>query len=201
MKKFLIALLASLFTLPVFAQNTILIVGDSLSAGYGIDPKQGWVALLESRLKQNKLDYQVVNASISGDTTSNGLARLPAALHQHKPAVTIIELGANDGLRGIQLPLIKSNLLKMIDLVRQTGSRVLILGIRLPPNYGPQYTTQFENIYRELAGDRSITVVPQFLKEVDENPELRQPDGLHPTLSAQTILLNNVWPTLLTLLK
>jgi acyl-CoA thioesterase-1 len=201
MKKFLVSLLIFAFTLPVFAKNTILIVGDSISAGYGVPTGQGWAALLTEHLDDEGLNYDVVNASISGDTTSNGLLRLPKALADHPPKITIIELGGYDGLRGIPLNTIKGNLTQMIALAKEAGSKVLILGVRLPPNYGPAYTEQFQGIFTTLGQDSSLQVVPLFLHNVDDKPQLMQADGIHPTSAAQPILLNNIWPVLKPLLK
>lgn len=195
-KAFLGALLCSLFTLPAFAKNTILVVGDSLSAGYGINPKESWVALLQNRLDNKNHNYKVVNASISGDTTSNGLARLPQALRQHKPSITIIELGANDGLRGLQITNIKTNIERMIVLAKQANSKVLLLGMRIPLNYGPIYREHFEKIFIDVAKQQDVSVVPNFLTNVDEDIKLFQPDGLHPASQAQNLILNNIWPVL-----
>lgn len=188
-------------TLPVFAKNTILIIGDSVSAGYGVETGKGWAALLKNRLQRAGGNYDVVNASISGDTTSNGLSRLPKALADHSPKITIIELGGNDGLRGIQIDTIKSNLMQMISLAKKTGSKVVILGVRLPPNYGPAYTDQFRQIFTTLSQDKTLQVVPLFLQNVDDKPQLMQTDGIHPTRQAQPILLDNVWVALKPLLK
>lgn len=199
MKKFLVFILCYLVTLPAFSQNTILIVGDSISAGYGIDAQKGWTNQLRERLKQNHSDYQVINASISGDTTSNGLSRLPKLLEQHHPNITIIELGGNDGLRGIPLAAIKKNLSQMIQKSLAAKSKVLILGVRLPPNYGPEYIEQFQDMFVELASEYKISVVPLFLKGIDENDKMMQQDRIHPTAEAQMILLDNVWPELQTL--
>ncbi len=190
-----------LFTLPVFAENTILVVGDSLSAGHGIDPAQGWVELLKQRLKENHYDYAVINKSVSGDTTSNGLTQLPAALAQYKPVITIIELGGNDGLRGIDTAVIKANLEKMIQLAKNASSQVLVLGVRLPPNYGPEYIKAFHDIFTHLANRKDIAVVPLFLATIDANTDLMQSDGIHPRAAAQIILLNNVWPILQKMLQ
>ncbi len=201
MKKFLSLFLLCFFTLPLFANNTILIVGDSLSAGYGIDPNQGWVALLKNRLHEKNFDYDVINSSISGDTTAQGLARLPALLKQFKPQITIIELGGNDGLRGLPLAVIKQNLDQMIILIKSAESHPLILGIRLPPNYGAAYLAQFQKIFTDLSEQTGVSVVPLFLKNIDENARLMQPDHTHPTAAAQMILLTNVWPTLEELLN
>lgn len=182
------------------AKNSILIVGDSISAAYGIEPQQGWVALLRTRLQAEKYNYHVINASISGDTTSNGLARLPSALKKYQPAITIIELGGNDGLRGLDIPVIKNNLERMMVLIKNAQSKVLVLGIRLPPNYGPRYTQQFHQMFTDLAKRQDVHVVPIFLQGIEENRHYFQSDGIHPTAEAQNILLNNVWPTLKTML-
>jgi acyl-CoA thioesterase-1 len=200
MKKFLIATLLMLFTLPVLAENTILILGDSLSAGRGIDPKQGWAQLLQDRLNEQKYNYIVVNDSISGDTTSNGLQRFPESLTKNKPKITVIELGGNDGLRGLPPPLIKKNLLQIISLAKAANSKVLLLGVRLPPNYGQDYLDQFLQIYRDLAAQTDLVTVPLFLNNVDSDKNLMQDDGIHPTVKAQTIMLDNVWDSLKKLL-
>lgn len=189
-----------LFTLPVLAENTILIVGDSISAGYGINPADGWVSLLEQRLKKENYSYRVINASISGDTLSNGLERIPAALQKYHPQITIIELGGNDGLRGLQLVAIKNNLEQIINRVKAANSKVLVLGMRLPPNYGAAYTQQFMQIFSALSERKDISVVPLFLTGVDDQSPLMQSDGIHPLAMAQPILLNNVWPMLRPLL-
>jgi acyl-CoA thioesterase I len=195
MKRFL-CLLFCLVTLPALAKNTILILGDSISAGYGIEINQGWVTLLQQRLREHKYPYEVVNASISGDTTANGLARLPEALNTYHPKVTIIELGGNDGLRGIPPAVIQRNLVQLIALAQQAHSQVLVVGVRLPPNYGPEYTQQFQKIFHTIQTQRKVIVVPLFLKAIDDNPKLMQPDGVHPTAVAQPQLLNNVWVVL-----
>jgi acyl-CoA thioesterase-1 len=195
-RKILLALLCCLFTLPALAEKTILIVGDSLSAAYGIDIQQGWVNLLKERLEEEHYEYRVINASISGDTTSNGLARLPAALKQYQPAITIIELGANDGLRGLQISVIKNNILRMIALAQEAESKVLVLGMRLPPNYGPAYTQQFHQLFTDLANQDDIHLVPIFLQGIEDNKSLFQADNLHPTAEAQGIMLDNVWVVL-----
>jgi acyl-CoA thioesterase-1 len=196
MRTFLVTLLLCFFTLPVFAENSILVIGDSISAGYGITPKQGWVSLLQQRLIQQKYGYYVVNASMSGDTTSNGLARLPQALKDHHPQITIIELGGNDGLRGLQIPTIRNNLQRMIMLAKKSRSQVLLLGVRLPPNYGLLYTQRFQHIFTDLAAQNAVSVVPLFLKNVDDDSVLMQADGIHPTIKAQMIMLNNMWQVL-----
>lgn len=185
----------------MLAQNTILILGDSLSSGYGINQTQSWPALLQSYLQENHLPYQVVNVSITGSTTSNGLSSLPAALNQYKPKITIIELGGNDGLRGLQISLIKNNLQQMIDLAKHSGSSVLLLGLRLPPNYGPDYTQQFQQLYLDLAKNNNIAVVPQLLTSVDDNPTLMQADHIHPNTDAQPVIFKTVWAKLSKILQ
>ncbi|KRP60154.1 arylesterase [Pseudomonas trivialis] len=182
------------------AAGTVLIVGDSISAGFGLDTRKGWVALLEQRLKQEGFDDKVVNASISGDTSAGGLARLPVALAEHKPDVVVIELGGNDGLRGQPPAQLKQNLASMIDQSRAGGAKVLLLGMQLPPNYGPRYATAFAEVYGTLAREKDIPLVPFFLEGVGGHPELMQADQLHPAVSAQGKLLENVWPTLKPLL-
>lgn len=183
------------------AAENIVVLGDSLSAGYGIDIQQGWVALLQQRLQQHQSAYTVVNASISGDTTSNGLARLPAVLQQHQPKIVIVELGANDALRGIPLQATRSNLEKIITQIQQKDGKVLLLGLRVPPNYGPAYTVPFQALYKELARQYKVAVTPLFLAQVDERADLMQADNLHPTAAAQAILLENVWRQLEPMLK
>jgi acyl-CoA thioesterase-1 len=200
MKKILITALLFFITLPVLAENTILIIGDSISAGYGINPEQGWVALLQNRLHVKHFNYKVINASISGDTTSDGLQRLPAELKQYHPQITVLELGGNDGLRGLPLYVIKNNLIQMIRLSLDANSKVMVLGVRMPPNYGLQYTRQFQQIYDDFSRRKDIAVVPSFLKGIDNTPALMQVDGIHPVTAAQTKILDNVWPALETLL-
>ena len=175
---------------------TILVVGDSLSAAYGIDQQQGWVFLLQQHLLHKKLDYQVVNASISGDTTLNALNRLPAVLERHQPAIVILELGANDGLRGLSLAEMKNNLSRLIKMCQKQNAQVLLTAMHILPNYGARYTEAFHNIYPELARQHNIVLVPSFLQSVGDNPELMQADGLHPNAKAQAILLQNVLPYL-----
>lgn len=148
---------------------------------------------MAERLKQEGYSYEVVNASISGDTTSNGLARLPKALAKHKPVITIIELGANDGLRGLSLALIKKNLESMILLAKKAHCQVLLVGLRLPPNYGPEYTYQFQNLFKALAVQEKVALIPLILANVDDRPELLQDDRLHPRKEAQGLILENIW--------
>lgn len=171
----------------------IVVVGDSLSAAYGIDRQRGWVALLQQRLQERRLDYRVVNASITGDTTRGGLSRLPATLERERPGVLVIALGGNDGLRGFAPEQTRSNLRAMIELGREAGARVLLLGIRLPANYGKAYGEKFHRIYRDLAEEQQVALVPFFLEGVAETRELMQADGIHPGESAQPRILDNVW--------
>lgn len=199
--KFFFLFLLFLFSNTAFAAERILIIGDSLSANYGIETKQGWVNLLQLQLQKTGYRYEVINASISGDTTSNGLARLPSALKQFQPQIVIIELGGNDGLRGLQIKTIANNLGQMINLAQQHNAKVLLLGLRIPPHYGPVYTQQFQAMYLKLANDHHISLVPLFLSGVDNQEKLMQADGIHPATAAQTILLENVWQKLKALLK
>ena len=176
-------------------------LGDSLSAGYGLKPAQGYVALLEKRLQQQGYGYRVVNASVSGETSGGGLQRLPRALELHKPAIVIVELGANDGLRGLSLALTRDNLTRIIAGAQQAGAQVLLVGMRLPPNYGPRYTNDFMSMYREIATTNHVALVPFLLQSVALKPALMQADGLHPTAEAQPALLDTLWPELVPLLK
>ncbi|WWF03707.1 arylesterase [Methylococcus capsulatus] len=171
--------------------GSVLILGDSLSAGYGLsDSRQGWVALLQERLRPRNIT--VVNASIPGDTSAGGVARLPAALAAHHPRIVILELGANDGLRGLPPAALKANLGAMIDEARLAGAEVLLLGMKLPPNYGFRYADAFERVYQELAGEKQVQLLPFFLDGVGGNEHLLQSDGLHPNAEAQPILMKNV---------
>jgi acyl-CoA thioesterase-1 len=179
----------------------ILVFGDSLSAGYGIRVEQGWVSLLARKIPQSGYGFRVINASISGETTGGGLGRLPHALELQQPRILILELGANDGLRGLPLDDTRDNLEKMIALARSHAITVLLLGMRLPPNYGERYTSGFESMYRTLAQTHQLTFVPFLLEPVALNPALMQGDGLHPTEAAQPLLLDIVWPKLEPLLR
>jgi acyl-CoA thioesterase-1 len=178
------------------AAGTVLIVGDSISAAFGLDTRAGWVTLLEQRLKQKGFSDKVVNASISGDTSANGSARLPALLAEHKPDLVLLELGGNDGLRGMPVAQLQQNLASMIDRSREAGAEVLLLGMQLPPNYGARYTQAFAQVYHTLAEEKKVALVPFLLEGVGGVPALMQADGVHPTASAQGKLLENVWPTL-----
>lgn len=176
-------------------------LGDSLSAAYGIAAKRGWVALLAERLERERLDYSVVNASISSETTAGGLARLPRALSQHKPAVVILELGGNDGLRGLPVEEMRNNLDAMIGLSKKAGARVLLVGMQIPPNYGPEYTRDFKAVFGALARRHKTAWAPFLLEGMADDLRLFQPDRIHPTEEAQPILLENVWQALRPMLK
>lgn len=177
------------------APKTVLVVGDSLSAEYGIARGAGWVALLEQKMKNEKIDARVVNASISGETTSGGKARLPALLGQHKPDLVVIELGANDGLRGLPVPSAEANLRAMIAAAQAQKARVLLVGMRMPPNYGRAYTERFFGMFKTVATSTKSPLVPFMLEGVADKPALFQQDRLHPTAQAHPIILNNIWPT------
>lgn len=177
------------------APKTVLVVGDSLSAEYGIARGAGWVALLEQKMKNEKIDARVVNASISGETTSGGKARLPALLGQHKPDLVVIELGANDGLRGLPVPSAEANLRAMIAAAQAQKARVLLVGMRMPPNYGRAYTERFFGMFQTVATSTKSPLVPFMLEGVADKPALFQQDRLHPTAQAHPIILNNIWPT------
>ena len=179
----------------------ILVFGDSISAGYGLaNVEQGWVALLQTRLKTQEYGYQVVNASVSGETSAGGLARLPRALTLHPPDIVILELGANDGLRALPVAQMRANLKQMVDLSMAAGAKVLLLGMRMPPNYGPEFTEQFVSSYSNLAREKNLPLVPFMLKDVALSPGLMQADGMHPNELGQPKLLDNVWPSLKPLL-
>ena len=183
------------------SDRTILVFGDSLSAAYGIRSEQGWVALLTQRLQSQGYGYQVVNASVSGETSTGGLQRLPRALEIHHPTVVILELGANDALRGLPLTLTRDNLTKMVQLSQAAGARVLLVGIRIPPNYGARYADEFASIYPSLAKQYQLPLVPFLLDKVALNPGLMQEDGLHPTARGEPQVLDTVWRELEPLLK
>ena len=178
----------------------ILVVGDSLSAAYGIRLEQGWVALLQGRLRSEGYGHRVVNASSSGETTGGALARLPRALERHRPAVVILELGGNDGLRGLPVADVRRNFEALIGLSREAGAQVLLVGMRIPPNYGPAYAGAFEKLYGELARAQRLPLVPFFLDGIALDDSLMQADGIHPNAAAQPKLLGMVWPKLQPLL-
>jgi acyl-CoA thioesterase-1 len=183
------------------APKTILVVGDSLSAEYGLARGSGWVALLDQKLKAEKLDAHIVNASISGDTTSGGRSRLPALLNQHKPNIVVLELGANDGLRGLPIAAAEDNLRTMISLARQNKAKVLLVGIHMPANYGRAYTERFTGMYKDLSTNMKVPLVPYMLQGVELVPANFQADRLHPAATAHPVILNNIWPQLAPLIK
>ncbi len=183
------------------APKTVLVLGDSLSAEYGLSRGTGWVALLEQKLKQEKIDAKIVNASISGETTSGGRTRLPALLSQHRPDVVVIELGANDGLRGQPVAAAEANLRAMIEQSQKNSARVLLVGMRMPPNYGRTYTENFFGMYKKLSSKYKAPLVPFMLEGVADKPALFQADRLHPNATAHPIILANIWPTFQKLVK
>ncbi|HUG78887.1 MAG TPA: arylesterase [Burkholderiales bacterium] len=182
-------------------QKPILVYGDSLSAAYGIPQARGWVALLEARLERGHPNYSVANASISGETSAGGLSRVQAALERHRPAILILALGANDGLRGLPIDQMKRNLSGIIQRAQKAGARVLVVGMKLPPNYGPDYTAEFEAAFGELAKRHRTALVPFLLEDFAEKPELFQPDRIHPDVAAQPLMLERVWKALRPMLK
>ncbi|HYL03758.1 MAG TPA: arylesterase [Steroidobacteraceae bacterium] len=185
----------------VASERTILVFGDSLSAAYGLPPEQGWVALLAQRLESEGYGYQVVNASVSGETTAGGRARLPRALALQRPGIVILELGANDGLRALPLTDLRANLAQMVQAVQAAGAHVLLVGIRIPPNYGPRYTEEFARVFPELAKQYHLPLVPFLLEKVALDPALMQPDGMHPNARGEAPVLETLWPYLKPLLK
>ena len=202
--RWLLLILLLGFAPPGFAAGpgpVVLVLGDSLSAAYGMETRQGWVALLQARLADEGWPHRVVNASISGDTTRGGRARLGAALERHRPVLVLIELGGNDGLRGIAVEETGRNLEGMVRAARAAGARVLLVGIRLPPNYGPVYGERFHRIFEEVAEREGVPLVPFLLEGVGGDPELMLEDGIHPRAEAQPRLLENVWPRLVPVLE
>jgi acyl-CoA thioesterase-1 len=197
---FLVALMIGwLAPLPA-ATKTLLVIGDSLSAAYGIDVSAGWVAQLQHRLIQNRMAYKIVNASISGDTTANGLVRLSRLLNAHHPQIVVIELGGNDGLRGLSLPEMQHNIKAMIEKAKSRGAKVLLLGVRLPPNYGKTYTERFHQVYEDIARESKVPLVPFILEGIATDRTQMQADGLHPDAQAQSKVLENVWAELQSML-
>ena len=203
MKRLFVLLVLGLAGFSVRAETpTILVFGDSISAGFGLaHVEQGWVEKLRTRLKDEGYGYQVVNASVSGETTAGGLARLPRALSLHHPQIVIIELGGNDGLRALPIDQMRANLSKMVDLSASAGARVLLLGIRLPPNYGPEYTEKFRSVFADVAQEGKVPLVPFLLTDIALSPDLMQADGVHPNELGQPKLLANAWPTLKGILR
>lgn len=197
----LLIVIAALAPRPTLATpSVILVLGDSLSAGHGIDRQSGWVQLLQNRLTQTGYAYRVINASISGDTTDSGLSRLPYVLKQHHPAIVIIELGGNDGLRGLSLAQLQTNLTRLVTLSKQAGARVILCRERIPPNLGPVYSAKFSKQYDKVAKRQQVPLVPYLLKGVADDPTLMQDDGIHPNEKGQPLMLENVWPVLKPLL-
>ena len=195
----LVILFASMFFQS--AQSaTLLVWGDSLSAAYGIAQESAWPTLLEHKLTQEGYRYQVVNASISGETTAGGLARLPEALSRNKPSIILIELGANDGLRSLPLPAMRANLASMIEKSQAAGARIVLIGMRMPPNFGPVFDEKFRSIYTELAKKYNTGLVPFMMEGFAQKADLFQGDGIHPLAPAQPMILNNIWPALKPLL-
>ena len=198
---FLVAALMLCSGPAVAKSSQILVVGDSISAGYGLSTGEGWVDLLTKKLRKEKIPAEVINASISGDTTAGGLSRLPALLAKHKPTHVVIELGGNDGLRGSPVATAKANLLKMAELSKASGAKVLIVGMQMPPNFGPNYTAQFEAMFVDVAKSVNAGLVPTLLGTIGTDLSKFQPDRIHPTAAAQPTLLDTVWPALVKLLK
>lgn len=203
MRRFLALLL--LLSLPFAALTapspTVLVLGDSLSEGHGVAVEASWVSLLQQRLKNDGHPHQVVNAGISGDTTSGGLSRLPDALERHEPAIVIIALGGNDGLRGLSLAAMRENLAQMIRISREAGARPVLAGVRLPPNYGPAYRERFRDVFAGLAEELDVPLVPKIMAGVAEDPALMLDDEIHPNAKGHAKILDNVWPVLRPLLN
>jgi acyl-CoA thioesterase-1 len=197
-KRLLALLLFCIVPLQAFAgTGTILVFGDSISAGFGLAaPDKGWAALLQAKLQTEGYGYRVINASVSGETTAGGLARLPRALSLHHPAIVVLELGANDGLRALPIAAMRTNLQQMVSLARAAGAEVLLLGMRIPPNYGPAYTEQFYSAFTQTARELRLRSVPFLLQDVALSAALMQADGYHPNELGQPYLLKNVWPAL-----
>ncbi|QPK63480.1 arylesterase [Methylomonas sp. LL1] len=188
--------------LPMAATaKSIVVLGDSISAGYGIDVGQGWVNLLQQKFNRQKIDYVISNESISGDTSAGGLARIDQVLARHKPAIVLLELGANDGLRGLTPQAMKGNLTEIAHRCRKAGAEVLLLGMKIPPNYGKRYIEMFFNIYPQLSAELKVPLVPFILEQVALKPELMQADGLHPNTLGQPMIVDKIWPYLQPLLK
>lgn len=191
-----------LYAMPAYsASKTVLVLGDSLSAEYGLPRGKGWVSLMQTRVKDENINYSVVNASISGETTAGGKTRLPALLRQHHPSIVIIELGANDGLRGLSLAATKANLLEMIKLASTSGAQILLVGMQIPPNYGLDYSKRFAAMFKGLSNEKSVKLVPFLLAGLDDTDKFFQPDRIHPNQYAQMQMLDNVWNILKYLIK
>jgi len=200
MRRLFFTVIVSLMSMSVMAKS-IVVLGDSISAGYGIEVDQGWVALLQKKLLASKSNYIINNASISGDTSAGGLARIDPILTAHKPAIVLLQLGANDGLRGLLPVQMKNNLAEIVRRAQKAGAKVLLLGMKIPPNYGKRYVDLFYNVYPQLAKELAIPLVPFLLEDVALNKDLMQADGLHPNAKAQPILADKIEPYLFPLLK
>lgn len=195
MLRLALLLCSSLVVLSGYAlERSILIIGDSISAGYGMQQEQGWVYLLKQRLSEKNIQYKVINLSINGETTAGGLLRLPQAVQRHQPKIVIIELGGNDGLRGYPIDKIRQNLHQMVSISKDTGADVLLVGMMLPPNYGRRYSDSFQRTFTEVAEELKVALLPFLLEGVATHEDLMQRDGIHPNPSAQKLLLNNIWP-------
>ena len=201
MRRVIFAVIVSLLPMFAMAKPVIVVLGDSISAGYGIEVDEGWVALLQKKLLETKSNYSISNASISGDTTAGGLARIDPILTVNKPAIVLLQLGANDGLRGLSPVEMKNNLAEIVHRAQKSGAKVILLGMKIPPNYGKRYVDLFYNVYPQLAKDLNIPFVPFLLEDVALNKNLMQADGLHPNAKAQPILADKVEPYLFPLLK
>ena len=186
---------------PEPAKPVIMVLGDSISAEYGLPRDTGWVALMRQRLASERIDYSVANASISGDTTSGGRARMPELIQRLKPSIVIVELGANDALRGVPLPTTEDNLRTIVEQAQQAHAKVVLIGMYVPPNYGPDYTQKFHGVYEQISKDLHVPLVPFLLAGIADKPEMFQADQMHPTQQAQPVLLDNVWPTVKPLLS
>jgi acyl-CoA thioesterase-1 len=200
MLRFLVAIVISLVSVSAVGKS-IIVLGDSISAAYGIELGQGWVALVQEKLQENYSDFTVINESISGDTSAGGLARIESVLSRHKPSVLIIELGANDGLRGLSPNVLKNNLAEIALRAQKSSANVLLLSMRIPPNYGKRYTEMFYNVYPQLSKELSVPYVPFILEDVALVKDLMQADGLHPNEKAQAMIAEKIWPHLVKLLK
>jgi acyl-CoA thioesterase I len=202
-KRFFVLLVLGIAAFSARAETPVILVfGDSISAGYGLPHvEQGWVELLRTKLKDQGYGTEVINASVSGETTAGGLARLPRALALHHPQIVILELGGNDGLRALPIDQMRANLARMVDLSLGAGARVLLLGMRIPPNYGPEFTEQFRSVFADVAQDKKVPLVPFLLNDIALTPTLMQADGIHPNELGQPRLLVNVWPSLQPLLR
>ena len=201
MRRFLFAVIVSLMPMTAVAKPIIVVLGDSISAGYGIEIEEGWVALLQKKLIASNSNYSISNASISGDTSAGGLARIDQILTAYKPAIVLVQLGANDGLRGLSPVQMKNNLAGIVRRAQKAGAKVILLGMKIPPNYGKRYVELFYNVYPQLAKELDVPIVPFILEDIVLNKDLMQADGLHPNAKAQPILADKIEPYLFPLLK